>query len=283
MRAQIVIAVAIGVLAASFIGGAFLGGRLGAPAPCSCDSNLGLGIADREKSPAALGTEAALRSAPGAERPSEPPSARLDALEARLVALEREVGTIDRQLAPAEPPLPTTPDEIRDELSRLQSPFTKRQDPDRARRTALLEHFLTTFPQHPDASSLLATLVEDGIRVGDPTKAIADLDRFASSIGLPDWKRDRILANVHSSQSNIAPLRETYERIVASTDAPVSDRASARFFYGYTFMQEGRYADARAVFNDLIETFGNESDTRVQSTVQSARDHILKSDEWERR
>lgn len=200
------------------------------------------------------------------------PDAALDPrwpeLNERLARLESEVREL-RERVDGRPKLETyeTPESIAQELRGLAG-----MQGERARRIALLERFLDLFPQHPGADQLLEQLIAERLE-STPRLALEALDRYGAGVVADPLELDGLRANVLVQNGRFDEGRACYARIArASPDA--QEAAEAGFWIAYSYMQEARYEDAQAGFEDLIARYGSDAAPAMTSLVQGAKNQL---------
>lgn len=189
-------------------------------------------------------------------------------LSERLARLEDDVRELGVRVDGRPPPESfTTPEAIAKELRGLGS------DPrERPNRIALLERFLSLFPDHPEAQARLEELIGEHL-MGNPQSALDVLDRFGARAVTDPLTLDGIRANVLVQNQRFDEGRACYERLrLAATDH--EGAASASFWIAHSYMSEGRYDQAQAGFEALIARYGLDPSQGMASLVNGAKNQL---------
>jgi len=140
--------------------------------------------------------------------------------------------------------------------------------------SALRERLLREFPDDPDAPRYLSRLIGDRIVAGEYDDAHALLGEMAPLVGIEEWRRNELSAGIFSQQRSFGASRQAYDLNIHSNDIPEHERASSMFFYAYTYMKEGRYAEARSHFQALIDHYGENPAPAVLNSVNGAKTQL---------
>lgn len=151
-------------------------------------------------------------------------------------------------------------------------------DAQKERRKALNQWLVDNYPAHTKAKGALQQLITDVHLREGAGEALKELEQRAPAVGLDGWALDRTRANLLGQSGRHEAAREIYWRRESERGIAAHDRASAMFWRGYSFQQEGRTEEALAVYRQLIAEYGDSKEPGVDSSVGGARNQLEKLD-----
>lgn len=226
--------------------------------------------------PARLADGAAREPIPSAPDPS------VAELQSRIRALEAEVEKLSRELAAARAGTPLeTADEIRAALRELDPNDLVTLEKQNQRRMELLELFLDRFADDPEAAAMLEEL--SGLRLADePEESLRLLDRFATRVAMPAWRRDSLYGNVLDFNDRQEEAEQAYLRVIHGADTPETERWNARFYSAYLYLRRGQYDEARTRFEDLLALAGENPASELLDVIEGARNQLALIEQYTR-
>lgn len=203
-------------------------------------------------------------------------------LEQRLDALERKVEQIVTQVNSLGE-MPQTITGIKKALAdKNLVGYVKALRPElEQRRMELWRRLLELAPDDPDAPKALRGLKMVYWFKGGYTAAREILDTFGRKLNLKPWELDNEYAHILSLARKGQEARSLWRKILAVPDLPKWKRAGFEFQLGYSYRNQGKYDDARRVFNRMIETYKDLPE--FKNTVSGARIQLRQMTENERK
>lgn len=197
---------------------------------------------------------------------------RMEDFERRLSALEARLSA-DVRTGAAPDAVPGDPAGLLAAIGELERTGVV-DDELRGRRIALRRLFLERYPNSPQAAAQLEELVGDYLE-SDPPQALGALGDFGGSVDMPPWRIDGLAAGAHAHNRQFDQARALQQRILSLAQTPEDIRAQTKFEYAYTFVEEGRHAEARAQFELIVATLGREPVApALRNVVAGARSQL---------
>jgi tetratricopeptide (TPR) repeat protein len=232
-------------------------------------------------------------AAPDVEAPTTPPVAPAPAPaaapaadSARTVASAEPVAP-PATAAPAPGTLPSaeslfgleipehpSAEDLRRAAASLGPGMSPKRDPATALRVALYERLLREFPSDAGAAQDFDALYRLYLSRGEPDRAGAALEQYGGTVGLRGFQRENYLANIASLRRDWEAYRGHVQRIVDDPEAPESEKVSGQFWIAYSWSQQGDAAQAKALYQSLLDRYGSRNDPLLRDSVEGAREQI---------